>query len=266
MVQFNLFPGGKKRVVTFSYDDGSENDARLVALFNRYGVRGTFHLNGINYIDKTAEELLRVRELYKGHEIACHTMRHGWLNKMTGVSVVREVYEERKILEKIAGYPVVGMSYPSGAYSDEAIQALRSCGIVYSRTTEHHGLADFPEDFLKWHPTCHHRDAMQLCGEFLENLDSQWKSQIMYIWGHSHELVDEEQWMYMEKLLEMISGNDKIWYATNIEIYDYICAQRRLRLSADESMIYNPSSVPVWVEVDKKDIVCIPAGETMFLK
>ncbi len=238
----------------------------MIELFNRYGVRGTFHLNGINYIDKSDEELLKVRELYRGHEIACHTMHHGWLNKMSGAAIVREVYEERKILEKIAGYPVVGMSYPSGAYSDEAVQALRACGIVYSRTVESAEFTDFPENFLKWNPTCHHRDAVDLCSEFLENLDSQWTSQIMYIWGHSHELVDEEQWQYMEKLLKMISKNDKIWYATNIEIYDYMCAQRRLRLSADESMIHNPSSIPVWVEVDKMEKVCVPAGETVFLK
>jgi hypothetical protein len=28
-----------------SYDDGRTQDRRLVALFNRFGIRGTFHLN-----------------------------------------------------------------------------------------------------------------------------------------------------------------------------------------------------------------------------
>lgn len=46
MLQLHCYPDGKKRVVTFSYDDGSENDARLTELFNRYGVKGPFHLNG----------------------------------------------------------------------------------------------------------------------------------------------------------------------------------------------------------------------------
>ena len=32
MIQFNIFPGGKKRIVTFSYDDGSENDRELISL------------------------------------------------------------------------------------------------------------------------------------------------------------------------------------------------------------------------------------------
>ena len=35
MVQYHVFPGGKKRIVTFSYDDGSSGDERLVSLFNK---------------------------------------------------------------------------------------------------------------------------------------------------------------------------------------------------------------------------------------
>ena len=46
MIEYNVYPGGKRRIVTFSYDDGSETDARLIELFNKYGVKSTFHLTG----------------------------------------------------------------------------------------------------------------------------------------------------------------------------------------------------------------------------
>ena len=36
---------GKNKAVTFSYDDGVEQDRRLVELFNQYGVKATFNLN-----------------------------------------------------------------------------------------------------------------------------------------------------------------------------------------------------------------------------
>ena len=36
---------GKKRAVTFSYDDGVEQDRHLVELFNTYGMKATFNLN-----------------------------------------------------------------------------------------------------------------------------------------------------------------------------------------------------------------------------
>lgn len=45
-VIYTCFPGGKHNVLTMSYDDGRLEDRRLVELFNRYGIRGTFNLNG----------------------------------------------------------------------------------------------------------------------------------------------------------------------------------------------------------------------------
>ena len=43
---------------------------------------------------------------------------------------------------------------------------------------------------------------------------------------------------------------DTVWYATNIEIYDYVTALRALELSADRTMVLNNSAMSVWLEVD----------------
>ena len=43
---YNCFPGGKFKALTMSYDDGKLEDRRLVDIFNRNGIRGTFNLNG----------------------------------------------------------------------------------------------------------------------------------------------------------------------------------------------------------------------------
>ncbi len=265
MIQYHVYPGGKKRIVTFSYDDGSVFDERLIKLFNKYGVKSTFHLNGINYANITEEEADRLRKLYEGHEVACHTLRHGWPARMPLQSVVSEVWEERKILEKLFGYPITGMSYPSGSYDDKSISAMRACGIVYSRTVDANLNFKIPEDFMKWHPTCHHKLALELCDKFLDNMDSEWVHPLFYIWGHSHDLRCEEDWEYMEEILKKISGNDKIWYATNMEIYNYMEAQKRLVISADETMFCNPSSISVWIEKDKEEIIEIPAGTVIKL-
>jgi len=266
MIQLNRFPGGKRKAITFSYDDGPLQDIRLIELFDKYGMKGTFHLNGANYLNKTEEELAVIRKRYEGHEIAAHTMRHGDLNRMTNVSIVREVLDDRLILEKIAGYPVVGMSYPSGRFSDHVIEVLKSCGIVYCRTTiPVKDSVEMPEEFLAWHPSCHHKIAMPIAEDFVEKLDSEWNRPVLYIWGHAHEFKTEEDWQYMEKLLALLSDHEQAWYATNIELYNYVTAQRSLRISADEKMIFNPSSIPVWVERDKKDIFVIEPGQTLYL-
>lgn len=61
MIQFHCYPGGKKRVVTFSYDDGFSGDVRLAELFNRYGVKATFHINGSHYRGASAAEKAEAR-------------------------------------------------------------------------------------------------------------------------------------------------------------------------------------------------------------
>lgn len=36
---------GKTKAITFSFDDGVEQDIRLIEMFDRYGLKGTFNLN-----------------------------------------------------------------------------------------------------------------------------------------------------------------------------------------------------------------------------
>lgn len=210
MIQYHIYPGEKRRIVTFSYDDGRK-DKPLVDLFNKYNVKATFHLNGSSLSE---EELLQKRALYSGHEISCHTSRHGWPSRMPMQSVVQEVLSNRILLEEMAQYPVTGMSYPSGSYNDDVINAMRAAGIVYSRTVNSTMRFDLPDDFMRWHPTCHHARALELCDYFINNLDSQWIPPLFYIWGHSHEFVSDDDWAVMEKILQKLSNNDKIWYAT----------------------------------------------------
>ena len=46
MPTFHLrYPGGLAKAVTFSYDDGVEQDIRLVEIFNKNGIKGTFNIN-----------------------------------------------------------------------------------------------------------------------------------------------------------------------------------------------------------------------------
>lgn len=208
-------------------------------------------------------DIEKLRERYYGHEISCHTVSHGWPDRMPCQSIVKETLENRIYLERIAMYPVQGMSYPFGAYNETVKTAMKMSGIVYSRTVNSSMNFQLPDDFLEWNPSCHHNKALELSEVFMKNLNSRNSGGLFYVWGHSHEFSAEEDWTMMEKLLDIVSGNDKIWYATNIEIYRYIMAQKELAVSADENMFYNPSAIDVWIEKDGKEIICIPAGETV---
>ncbi len=264
MVHYNVFPGGKRRIVTFSYDDGHKNDQRLVELFNKYNVKGTFHLN-TSCLENREDKVAFYRKRYEGHEISCHTYNHIKSEWTPSQSMIKEVMEDRRNLEEIADYPVIGMSYPFGTYSQETIDVMKMCGIVYSRTTVKTDRFRLPENFMEWHPTCHHADAGSLVDGFISGFDTYWGDPIFYIWGHSYQFVTEEDWEYMENLLKRLSGHDNVWYATNIEIYNYVMAQRQLKISVDEKTFYNPTAIDVWVDVNLGTKICIPAGKTVKL-
>ncbi len=270
MIEYCLFPGGKTHVVTFSYDDGHKEDERLAKLFNKYKVKATFHLNGMRFAGMTDDELAALGERYNGHEIACHTYHHGYPGYAPAASVVTDTMRDRELLEKIAGYPVLGMSYPYGSYSTEALEATRSCGILYSRTGNYTKNFRLPTNFLEWDPTCHHNDAMEVVDLFIRSVNmpkgTAHKSgfrPLFFILGHSFEFRTEEDWAYMEALVEKLSGYENIWYATSMEIYTYMQAQKQLRISADEKIICNPTRTDVWVIKDREKFLCIKAGETL---
>ncbi len=43
---------------------------------------------------------------------------------------------------------------------------------------------------------------------------------MMYVWGHSYEFTNQNNWELMEDFCKLVGGRDDIWYATNIEIVD----------------------------------------------
>ena len=43
-ITYNYYPGGKTKALTMSFDDGRIFDRDLIIMFNKYGIKGTFHL------------------------------------------------------------------------------------------------------------------------------------------------------------------------------------------------------------------------------
>ena len=259
------FPNGLKRAFTLSYDDNQIYDRRLVDMFNRNGLKGTFHLNSgklgqENEVDHfvSADE---VKDLYKGHEVACHAVTHPYLSQLPDGLLMKEILDDRSNLENITGTIVRGMSYPYGDFSDRLISIASAVGIEYSRTVENTGYFNIPADFMKWHPTCHHNDAMKYVDDFLNGPHFR-DMALFYVWGHSFEFDRENTWDYMEEFCKKMGGHDSVWYATNIEIKDYMTAARSLIMSADTSIIYNPTAIDVYVIKDEK-VIKIPKGETI---
>lgn len=269
MKVYVCFPEGKAKALTMSYDDGRMADERLVGIFNKYGIKGTFNLNyglfGKDIAHKRIDKE-RVAELYRGHEIATHTMTHPTIARCPLTEVAWEITEDRKGLESLTGGLVRGHAYPNGSYSGEIKQLFRQLGIAYGRVVPAVPDFELPKDPMEWHPTCHHNDPeLMQKAEFFVNFKKRQYLKLMYVWGHSYEFEEQDNWEVIEKFCEYMSGREDIWYATNIEIIDYMDAAKRLQFSADNEKVYNPSAQSVWLQVDDGTYVEVKGGSLVNL-
>lgn len=227
---------GRKKALTFSFDDGVTQDERLIAMLDRYGMRATFNINsgffgGKNELirngvsvrhDKLSAE--EARRVYAGHEVAAHTLTHPLLPKQTDDEIVRQVEEDRRALSEVFGREVCGLAYPCGGKNyDARVQALvkEKTGCRYARTIESTGNFELPADHYAWNPTVYYieTDEMFALGERFLAMKPD-APQLFYIWGHAYELDAWNFWERFEAFCQMMSGKDDIFYGTNSEVLD----------------------------------------------
>ncbi|MBQ8393986.1 MAG: polysaccharide deacetylase family protein [Clostridia bacterium] len=226
---------GKTKAITFSFDDGVTQDIRLVEILNKYGLKGTFNLNSAKLglpgdvwkvdgreIPRSMINASQVAELYKGHEVAVHTLTHPNLTTLNDETVIWQVDEDRKALSGLCGYPVIGMAYPCGGVNnDERVAKLikDNTPIAYARTiTSTHSYDLQKGNLLRFNPTLHFLDTKldEVVDKFLTMETDE--PQLLYIWGHSYELdYDESRWIRFEELCQKLSGRGDIFYGTNKE-------------------------------------------------
>ena len=268
---------GKSKVPTLSYDDGVVQDIRLMEILNQNGIKATFNINtGLYLPEDTIREkyygrmkFSEAKALYtnSGHEVAVHGLTHPALDRIPSDEALTEILEDRKNIEKQYGTLARGMAYPGGTYSQQVMEELKLCGICYARTIQSTEQVDFPKNWLEWHPTCHHKNPklMEITKRFVDE-SPKYGNRIwmLYVWGHSFEFDLQDNWHIIEEFARYAGGKEDIWYATNMEIYDYVKAYESLQTSVDKRIVHNPSSVDVWF-AHNKQTYCVKAGETLYL-
>lgn len=223
----------KNKILTFSFDDGVTQDARLIDLFNKYGMKATFNINagrfglcrefvhsatGVRFRHDRFEAA-DIKHVYAGHELASHSLTHPDLTKMSEADVIREVEEDRLRLSDLCGYEVVGFAYPGGDFDARTSTVIKEkTGIKYARTIEANHSLEVQENLFEFKPTCHHDewDFLFKTGEDFLSLKTDEKK-IFYVWGHAYEFDIDDSWAKFEEFLGMMSGKDDIAYLTNKE-------------------------------------------------
>jgi len=224
-----------RKFFTMSFDDGTTQDIRFVKLINKYNLKCTFNINsgklgqknkltqdGITF-DHSEIEANMVKDLYKGHEVAAHTVSHPYLPHLSKGKIIEEVLEDCKALESICNYPIKGMAYPGGGvnFNDFVSHTIaENTPIKYARTTLSHHTFEFPKNFMQWHPTCHQNDEelFDLADKFINaKADG---DLLFFLWGHSFEFDKYNNWDTFELFCKKISNLNDVSYVTN---YEFLC-------------------------------------------
>ena len=230
---------GKLKAVTFSIDDGCASDRRIVEIFNKYGIKGTFNINSglLNTEHEIRNEkgivvetipkikAYEVKDVYTGHEVAVHTCTHPNLTTLEEKEIIDQVEEDRKTLSALAGYDIVGMAYPcGGTNNDERVAKIlrKHTPIQYARTITSTYSFDLQENFLQFNPTIYwiETQLFEIVERFLALKTD--KPQLLYIWGHAFELDRGVLISYekLEALCALLSKHDDVFFGTNREVFN----------------------------------------------
>ncbi len=256
------FPGFLPKALTLSYDDGVQTDARLIEIMQKNGLKGTFNINsglfapeGTVYPEGQAHRRMSKKEAYalykdSGMELATHGYSHPHLEVLSEAEITSEILLDRIDIEKETGIITRGHAYPYGSFNDKVVSCLKACGILYARSVSSTFKFTVPEDFLRLQPTCHHKtgNLMELAQRFKETSVVN-EPMLFYLWGHSYEFDMDNNWNVIEEFAEYIGKQEDIWYATNIEILEYIENYKKIITSGDGSLVYNPTNVTLYFNV-----------------
>lgn len=202
-----------RKIFLISFDDGTVWDRRFVELLNKYNMKATFNLNsGLEDFVWYYEDRFPVKrqilsdtlELYRGHEVASHSLHHHWLNTLTPPQLSREVGDDCAALKQLFNLEEIGFGVPFTACGDREVNIIRKF-VRYIRLSEFSDSFAPPEDpyHIPIHALYNQPDVKERIAAFAK---CDLPVALFVMAGHSYELEVLDHWDYMEALLQYIQS------------------------------------------------------------
>lgn len=242
-----------KKYLTVSFDDGLEQDKRIITMMKEYGIKGTFNLNagmfgirgevkgignmafadcpqGIKhkwpYTYTTHNRIPKdeIVQVYQDMEIASHSFMHESLGKIDELAMKDSLDRDIDELEKLTGDKIYGHAYAKGSTSDKVQEYLREKKIVYARNVFSTNKFEFPENPLNFNPTCSFlsKNIFKLIEKF-KSLEARDKDMLFFVWGHGYEFdfgKGAGTWEHLERVFDaMRTGQEEIIFCTNKDAF-----------------------------------------------
>lgn len=264
------WPEGLSGAMSQTWDDGQIYDRKLIDRMNHYGIKGSFNLNSYSLgrsIDEgfasLGEFVTRdeIKKLYQGHELALHTVHHPWMAAWGKDGIRTQLIQNKIDLESCVGYPIKGMALPFNRSSPEIRSCAKELGIKYIRGGNGAPDTITPEDFHHWQYNTNFVKYDRVAIEHF--IKTPYPQKLFTLMGHSFEMERlENGWEKLEEILKEWSEIPNIWYATFLEIFEYIDAFKRLEWTFNGQVVKNPNAVDLYLRVNKK-VIKIESGATI---
>ncbi len=234
-----------RKFFAWSFDDGLEQDKKIIGILKEFGMGATFHLNSGLFGDKTYEGRIgnlgmtekpastfdpskkhllpyvphfripadEVNEVYKGFEIASHTAHHVNLARCSEEERQKEIADDVMALSKRFGQPVTGFAYPYGMGAKQSRDALQKASVRYARLAVSKPTFRFPDDPLAMPLSCWH-----ISKKAFETLDAFFRTEseddlffLMFAHGYEFDFnTPESNWTKFYRICETVAKRDDV--------------------------------------------------------
>jgi peptidoglycan-N-acetylglucosamine deacetylase len=123
------------RFVTFSWDDGCQEDLKMADLFAKEGLKCSFYVPARNAERKTISAS-EIRSIGSYHDIGGHTYSHAILTKISLAEARNQIFQGKSYLEDIIGHEIDGFCYPRGKWNYQIHAAVLDIGFRYVRMVD----------------------------------------------------------------------------------------------------------------------------------
>ena len=203
------------KLFVFAVDDGTVFDKKVIAIFNKYGIKATFNLNsGLqdfvwnkNWLEVRRLNLVENKSVYDGHEVASHSLTHPFLTSLSDEEVYKEVKEDIDNLKNIFQREIKTFSFPFDGYDERTINIVKSLGITHIILPSIDDSFRYPVDTYHIKVTSWNiDDALNKIKRFIEEK----QAEIFIYLSHSYDYEYGNCYDKLEELCKVVSENKDI--------------------------------------------------------
>lgn len=206
--------------VATSWDDGLITDLRLIQILEKYSAKASFSinsrlhqntptLNDPRYAEYGSKVSVADLLAFKPYDVCNHLSIHGQVNMLPPQEIELQLTHGKQDLEQIFGKKVLGVVWPFGVSTPEAVEIAQRTGHVYGRVTA----APARKSTLKlWNVV---PISWRTKSEEVINA-----GQDVVVAGHTYEMKSQRDWDLVDEMYRIYSTDTRCSLVTMTELLE----------------------------------------------